>query len=141
MVGESTSSTAVICFLCKTKVPYCTTDKTKLDIHLKDEHKALFGTDYLVSGCTMSGEERVAIQNVVSGRQPKLVQMEVTDEEKEVDRSSKSRGSIEAKVPEVKAKSTLKLGDSNVASVSKISSPKGKLKCPDCNRHSSYSFK
>ena len=71
-------STAVTCFLCNAqvrsppslqyrdisapKVPYKSEDKSKLVAHLKNEHGASQGLDYLMAGCTMSKEERIAIQ-------------------------------------------------------------------------------
>ena len=71
-------STAVTCFLCNAqvhspsslqchdisapKVPYKSEDKSKLMAHLKTEHGASQGMDYLMAGCTMSKEERIAIQ-------------------------------------------------------------------------------
>ena len=71
-------STAVTCFLCNAqvhsspslqchdisapKVPYKSEDKSKLVAHLKTEHGASQGMDYLMAGCTMSKEERIAIQ-------------------------------------------------------------------------------
>ena len=57
-------TTAVACFLCKANVPFSKTDKSRLISHLEGEHMAFFGTDYLIAGCTMSGEERTAIQVV-----------------------------------------------------------------------------
>ena len=44
------------------QVPYKSEDKSKLLAHLKKEHGAMQGMDYLVAGCTMSKEERIAIQ-------------------------------------------------------------------------------
>ena len=38
--------------------------RSRLISHLEGEHMAFFGTDYLIAGCTMSGEERIAIQVV-----------------------------------------------------------------------------
>ena len=38
--------------------------RSRLISHLEGEHMAFFGTDYLIAGCTMSGEERTAIQVV-----------------------------------------------------------------------------
>ena len=77
-------TTAVSCFLCKANVPFSTTDKSRLLSHLEGEHMAFFGTEYLVAGCTMSGEERAAIQKVVKGRQPKLIQLAPEESEVEV---------------------------------------------------------
>jgi len=78
-------TTAVSCFLCKAQVPYKSEDKSKLVAHLKKEHGANQGMDYLMAGCTMSKEERIAIQNVVGGRQPKLIQLQPEESEEEVD--------------------------------------------------------
>ena len=78
-------TTAVACFLCKANVPFSTTDQSRLLSHLEGEHMAFFGTDYLVAGCTMSGEERAAIQKVVKGRQPKLIQLAPEESEEELE--------------------------------------------------------
>ena len=115
-------STAVTCFLCNAqvhlppslqchdisapKVPYKSEDKSKLMAHLKTEHGASQGMDYLMAGCTMSKEERIAIQvwsistwsntwlsdrpnfalqNVVGGRQPKLIHLAPEESDEEAD--------------------------------------------------------
>jgi len=144
-------TTAVICFLCKTNVPYNKSDNSRLISHLEGKHAASYGTDYLVAGCTMSGEERVAIQNVVKTRQPKLVQIQADHDKKEegvvtIDDDSTS--------PASKPVSTLNTGSSNgkvitksglVLSKTVASSKEGKtvitpvvtssrgMKCPDCD--------
>ena len=77
-------TTAVACFLCKANVPFSTRDQSRLLSHLEGEHMAIFGADYLVAGCTMSGQERAAIQKVVKGRQPKLIRLASEEGEEEV---------------------------------------------------------
>jgi len=52
---------------------------------LKTEHGASQGLDYLMAGCTMSKEERIAIQNVVGGRQPKLIHLAPEESDEEAD--------------------------------------------------------
>ena len=87
-------STAVTCFLCNAqvhsppslqcrdisapKVPYKSEDKSKLVAHLKKEHGASQGLDYLMAGCTMSKEERIAIQVKVQPEATLDFQMDLT---------------------------------------------------------------
>merc|ERR1719474_2500454 len=73
------------CTMSKAQVPYKSEDKSKLVAHLKTEHGALQGMDYLMAGCTMSKEERIAIQNVVGGRQPKLIHLAPEESDEEAD--------------------------------------------------------
>ena len=36
--------------------------RSEIVAHLEEEHAVTYGTDYLVAGCTMDDQERVAIQ-------------------------------------------------------------------------------
>ena len=62
----------VPCFLCKAFIYYEKRDKTKLLAHMNSEHNAFFGVDFLLAGCIMNDDERVAIVNVVKDREPQL---------------------------------------------------------------------
>jgi len=110
-------ATAVSCFLCKVNVPFTKTDRSEIVAHLEEEHAVTYGTDYLVAGCTMDDQERVAIQNVVKGRQPKLIQLEAKNSGDGKDGVSKTPNSVSV---------------TKLASPSKALDPK-KKKCPDCD--------
>lgn len=58
------------CFLCKALILYHKDDKLQLLDHLKSEHTADDGLEYLVAGCLMNSDERQAIVNVVKDREP-----------------------------------------------------------------------
>ena len=58
------------CFLCSARISYQRDDTTSLVDHLRSEHNADSGEDYLIAGCLMNPEEREAIVNVVKDRQP-----------------------------------------------------------------------
>jgi len=110
-------ATAVSCFLCKVNVPYTKTDRSEIIAHLEVEHAVTYGADYLVAGCTMDDQERVAIQNVVKGRQPKLIQLEAKNSGDKEDGTSRPTTGSSASKP---------------GSPSKASTP-NKRKCPECD--------
>ena len=58
------------CFLCSARILYEKKDTTALLDHLRSEHSADSGENYLIAGCLMNPEEREAIVNVVKDRQP-----------------------------------------------------------------------
>lgn len=109
--------TAVSCFLCKANVPFSKADRSSLVTHLNGSHSVTHGTDYLVAGCTMSEEERVAIQKVVKGRKPKLVELEAPNSGDIKDGTVKTEKGESVSKP---------------VSPSTAPSPK-KRKCPDCD--------
>lgn len=124
-------TTAVSCFLCKAQVPYKSEDKSKLLAHLKKEHGAMQGMDYLVAGCTMSKEERIAIQNVVGGRQPKLIQLQMDETDEEMDEQEVvdedgELGGVTTKLLEPETT----LSESPARSTTKT--PPREKKCQDC---------
>jgi len=63
-------SGTVPCFLCKAFIYYERSDKSKLMSHMNEEHNAFFGSDFLLAGCIMNDDERLAIVNVVKDREP-----------------------------------------------------------------------
>ena len=58
------------CFLCSARILYDRADTSALLDHLRSEHSADSGENYLIAGCLMNQEEREAIVNVVKDRQP-----------------------------------------------------------------------
>ena len=58
------------CFLCSARIFYERGDTSALVDHLRSEHSADSGENYLIAGCLMNQEEREAIVNVVKDRQP-----------------------------------------------------------------------
>jgi len=58
----------VVCFLCKGFVSYKNKDSSKFQKHMNNEHMAYFGMEYLLAGCTMSEEERLAVKDVIKDR-------------------------------------------------------------------------
>ena len=63
----------VSCFLCKAVIFYQKDDKIQLTDHLRSEHTADDGIEYLIAGCLMNSDEREAIVNVVKDRDPHFV--------------------------------------------------------------------
>ena len=64
----------VQCFLCQASIFYDKNDQCTLLSHMSSEHNAFFGTDFLLAGCIMNKEERMAMVNVVKDRQPRFVE-------------------------------------------------------------------
>jgi len=58
----------IVCFLCKGIVSYKNKDSAKFEKHMNNEHMAYFGIEYLLAGCTMSEEERLAVKDVIKDR-------------------------------------------------------------------------
>ena len=56
----------IVCFLCKGRLSYKNDDAIKFEKHMKNEHMVKFGMEYLLAGCTMSEDERLAIKDVIS---------------------------------------------------------------------------
>jgi len=61
---------SVPCFLCKDFTYYESEKAEKLTNHLTLEHNVFFGLEFLLAGCVMNHEERIAIVNVVKNREP-----------------------------------------------------------------------
>jgi len=58
----------LICFMCEVPV-YCRDGNfSKLDAHLKLEHKIKRGNNYLLAGCFMNEEERDAVKDVINDK-------------------------------------------------------------------------
>ena len=56
------------CFMCNGFVSFKNKDPTKFQKHLNNEHAAYFGMEYLLAGCIMTEEERMAVKDVVKDR-------------------------------------------------------------------------
>jgi len=74
-MSEAVLKTGVQCFLCGDTVPFNGDNRRCLMTHLEENHKALIGMDFLVTGCVMSTEERNAVMKVVENRKPRLIQL------------------------------------------------------------------
>ena len=73
----------IVCFLCKGRLSYKNDDATKFEKHMKNEHMVKFGIEYLLAGCTMSEDERLAIKDVIKEwrvEQEKIVSEEIIKE-------------------------------------------------------------
>jgi len=60
----------VQCFLCKASLFYNKNNHSTFVSHLSSEHNAFFGTNFLLAGCIMNEDERVAMFNAVKDRAP-----------------------------------------------------------------------
>lgn len=78
-----TPAGTVICFLCKGHVPYTKDNMAKFERHMATDHSAYFGLDYLLAGCKMTDEERIAVTDVV--REKDVDTREVRPQEEEED--------------------------------------------------------
>ena len=58
--------------MCKGHVPYNKDNLTKFKRHMEVDHSAFFGSEYLLAGCKMSEEERLAVTDVVSEKDSDL---------------------------------------------------------------------
>jgi len=73
----------IVCFLCKGRLSYKDENTTKFEKHMKNEHLVKFGFEYLLAGCTMSEDERLAIKDVIKesrSEQEKIGSEEVNSE-------------------------------------------------------------
>jgi len=70
----------VPCFLCKASIYYEKSDKSMLLSHMNSEHNAFFGNEFLLAGCIMNDDERMAIVNVVKDREPSYLQQPSAEE-------------------------------------------------------------
>ena len=87
------------------QVYYEKEDKLQLTDHLRSEHQAEDGLEYLMAGCLMNEDERRAIVNVIQDREPHYVGAEqpadtAAAEEEEQKEADTSDLSISALVPE-----------------------------------------
>ena len=81
-------SGSVICFLCKGHVPYTRNNIAKFERHMKTDHSVFFGVDYLLAGCLMSNDERLAVTDVVKEKEK---ENEITNETPRVSRRNGGR--------------------------------------------------
>lgn len=66
---RSSVSGTVICFMCQGHVPYTKNNMTKFEKHMATDHSAFFGMEYLLAGCKMSEDERLAVTDVVTEKE------------------------------------------------------------------------
>ena len=59
----------VICFLCRGHVPYTRDNTAKFERHMATDHSAYFGMEYLLAGCKMTEDERLAVTDVVKEKE------------------------------------------------------------------------
>ena len=52
----------VVCFLCHGFVPCTETDRSKFEKHMRSDHNAVFGLEFLLVACTMSEKQRRAVR-------------------------------------------------------------------------------
>jgi len=88
----------IVCFLCKGIVSYKNKDSAKFEKHMNNEHMAYFGIEYLLAGCTMSEEERLAVKDVIKDRI-------------EPDSESDQNTTLEEDADEVKPKKAVTMAD------------------------------
>jgi len=90
----------IVCFLCRGIVSYKNKDTAKFEKHMKNEHMANFGMEYLLAGCTMSEEERLAIKDVIKER--------IEENEHESDQNTTLEEDAEVKTTKIKTKEETK---------------------------------
>lgn len=66
-MAEQASET-LVCFLCRGIVSYKDCNPSKFNKHMNYEHNAYYGLEYILAGCTMSNEERMAVREVTRDR-------------------------------------------------------------------------
>ena len=59
----------VVCFLCQGYVPYNPKNPAKFTKHMKSDHSAFFGVEFLLAGCRMTEEERRTVNEVVGEKE------------------------------------------------------------------------
>ena len=59
----------VVCFMCQGFVPYNPENPAKFTKHMKSDHSAFFGVEYLLAGCRMTEEERKTVNEVVGEKE------------------------------------------------------------------------
>jgi len=107
----------ILCFLCKGIVSYKNKDPAKFEKHMKNEHMANFGMEYLLAGCTMSEEERLAIKDVIKER--------IEENEPESDQNTTLEEDAEVKTPKMKTKAETK-------TATKSETKTARFQCEDC---------
>ena len=70
----------VVCFMCQGFVPYNPENPVKFTKHMKSDHSAFFGLDYLLAGCRMTEEERRTVNEVVGEKEVGDLDVEVDGE-------------------------------------------------------------
>jgi len=81
-----------MCFLCRKIVSYKNKNSTKFKKHMTDEHNAYHGMEYLLAGCTMSEEERLAVKDVIKDR---IEQDSESDHNTSLDENSEEKSKTE----------------------------------------------
>ena len=150
----------VHCFMCNATIFYQKAEPLQLEDHLRSEHEAEEGLEYLIAGCLMNSQERRAIASVVKDREPAVSRERdglgssdsnisgTSTEEAEGSESNDSReaetklqeiDTMARKVEEERAKTTLQEIDTvdrkdkeNLPQSAKQSTPV-EFSCPDCD--------
>merc|ERR1712179_52176 len=114
-------------------------DASKFEKHMKNEHMVKFGMEYLLAGCNMSEDERLAIKDVIKEwriEQEKVVSEEVMKEEVDKDESKRIKDEPDISV---KDNDTTLEEDAEESAPSKSKSIKSKpeakaarFQCDDC---------
>ena len=58
-----------MCFMCQGFVPYSPENPAKFAKHMRSDHSAFFGVEYLLAGCRMTEEERRTVNEVVGEKE------------------------------------------------------------------------
>ena len=67
--------------MCQGFVPYNPENPVKFTKHMKSDHSAFFGVEYLLAGCRMTEEERRTVNEVVGEKEVGDVDGEITNSE------------------------------------------------------------
>jgi len=97
-MSEQTSET-LVCFLCKGIVSYKDCNPSKFNKHMNTEHNAYYGLEYLLAGCTMSNEERMAVREVTRDRTDTPVKEREEAKEKILEKKFKPSETRKKKCP------------------------------------------
>ena len=111
----------VQCFLCRT---FMNNKKKDIVTHMSSEHNAISGTNFLLAGCIMNEDERMAMANVVKDRQPTRNAESGDSEEQNDD------GSAQAPEATLQEMDTTEVKESSPAKTS--SNEAIKFTCPEC---------
>jgi len=72
-----TAGLMLSCFMCDVEVSYRKNDFSKLENHLRNEHRIKREYNYLLAGCFMTGDEREAVKDVISDKIEMAVEVPV----------------------------------------------------------------
>jgi len=131
----------IVCFLCKGRLSYKNDDASKFEKHMKNEHMVKFGLEYLLAGCNMSEDERLAIKDVIKEwriEQEKVVSEEVMKEEVDKDESKRIKDEPDISVKdndttlEEDAEEVVSSKSKPKPNKSKLEAQAARFQCDDC---------